>query len=344
MTQSRRNFSEALLFSEEYRRAPGCFVDSPDAPEWARQMARRGMAAFRDSARHGHRAELLMGADIQGTGNGKRAVNFQFAMKLDPYILQGNQDFGNCTSWATREDIGCCIAADMATGRPHDYTHRPGTAVIYGSRGTSQQGMDLGTAARVVTTLGISLEKDYPGIADLSTEDKDEKAGNNWGARGVPKALLDAIAGNIIETAAEVTEKEAVKDLLQSGYFAITGSTRTAKSAGDPVSPVGPVGGHCQALIGYDDTDEFREWYAKTTGKKLAEGVFIFDQSWGPDWLKVTNWPTELWGPRPEGAFVLKESDGMQLVSTQYGGAIAFSRVKGFPARTMPDWRAAEYL
>jgi hypothetical protein len=229
----------------------------------------------------------------------------------------------------------------VANGEAHRYEARPGTWSIYAYRGSrSDSGMTLADVARALHTGGIGLEKTYPGY-DLSTQALDEAAGVKWGT-GLPKDLAALIAHDLIEQVSEVQETDAVLDILNAGHFILTGSTRTAGGAGDPVSPIGPVGAHAQALIGYDDTEEFREWYAQKTGKTLTEGVLIFDQSWG-DWLKVTNWPEHLWGPKPEGAFVLKISQGMQLV-TQWGQAIAFSKVAGFPLLELPDWGSGEYL
>jgi hypothetical protein len=91
--------------------------------------------------------------------------------------------------------------------------------------------------------------------------------------------------------------------------------------------------------MGYDDTDEFREWYREKTGKRLNDWVGIFDQSWGDDWLRVNDWPEHLWGPRPGGAFVLEGSVvASRMLDTRYGEAIAMSRVEGFPMLELPDW------
>lgn len=204
--------------------------------------------------------------------------------------------------------------------------------------------MTLGDGAAAVHEIGFGAEKSYlDGKYDLSTQSKDEAAGVRWGGSGLPSDLREVVKDNLIEQVSTVQDEEAVKDLLFGGHFINTGSTRTAGGPGDPVSPMGPVGGHAQALIGYDDTDEFRAWYRQTTGKTLTDWVAIFDQSWGPDWLNVTNWPEKLWGPRPEGAFVLKGRDAMQLV-TMWGEALAFCRVKGFPLRKLPDWASGQYL
>jgi hypothetical protein len=323
----------------------GCIVDSEDAPAWARGIARHARARFRDQVRHGWRAEEIIPSAVQGIGAGKRACNFQFAMKLDSRILSGAQNFNNCAAWTAREIAGCCLAVDkVANGEAHGYTGRPGTAVPYGNRGTrADTGMTLRDAVLAVHNVAIGCEVSYlNGKYDLSSQSLDERAGVKWGGSGVPKDLVEVIKGDLIEQASEVQEESAVQDLLYAGHFIETGSTRTAGGPGDPISPIGSIGAHAQALIGYDDTEEFRDWYQQTTGKRITEAVYIFDQSWG-EWLKVTNWPEHLWGPRPEGAFVLLAKHAMQLVQ-QWGEAIAMSKVAGFPLLNLPDWGSFEYL
>lgn len=264
-------------------------------------------------------------------------------MALDQRIYQGAQDYNNCTSWCFRIVAASCLATDIiAKKEPHRYTARPGTAGIYSYRGhASDTGMAVYLGAEAIHTKGIGLEIDYPGIADLSTEAKDERAGVEWGRNGPPAAFREAVAGDLIEQTSEVTDEEALLDILHAGHFVATGSTITGSGAGDPVSTAGSIGGHAQALIGYDDTDEFRAWYQQTTGKTLTGWVGIFDQSWPPNWLTVKNWPEHLWGPRPEGAFVLRGSDVMRMTKTQYGAAIACSAAKGFPLLELPPWQDA---
>ena len=333
-----------LAIAAAYRRGlTGCFIDADNVPQWARREARRARDEWRANCGCAWRAEEAIPADAQGKGRGGRAANFQYAMVLDPKILQGAQDYNNCTSWCFRAVAGCCLAVDIAARKElHAYKARPGTAGIYSWRGhASDTGMAIYLGARAIHQHGIGLEINYPGIADLSTEAKDELAGVQWGRSGPPAAFREAVKGDRIEQTSEVTEEEALLDILHAGHFVGTGSTITARGAGDPISPAGSVGGHAQALIGYDDTDEFRDWYKQTTGKKLDGWVGIFDQSWHPDWITVKNWPDHLWGPKPEGAFVLRGSDVLRMLNTRYGAAIACSKVAGFPVLDLPPWQDA---
>ena len=323
----------------------GTFVDSEDAPEWARKIARFARDELRDTCRNGWLAHDYIADNLKGQGKGKRAVNYQHAMNVDSTIFTGSQQYNNCCAWAVREGAGFCLAMDIV-GRHelHEYTKRPGTAGPYANRGSrADQGMTLSDGAAAVHQIGITLETEYPGY-DLSTQDLDESAGVKWGAHGIPAALRELVQGNLIEQVSNVQEKEAVQDILYGGHCIVTGSTRTANDTkpGDPISSLTRIGGHAQLMIGYDDTDEFRDWYYQTTGNRLNDWVGIFDQSWG-DWLEINNWPIQFWGPRPQGAFVLKGSDAMELI-TIWGEALAFNAVKGFDLLELPDWGSGGYL
>lgn len=334
-----------LLFKAYQNGFHGAFADVDTMPGWARSAARESFAGFRDEARHPYVAEDVLSGKIVGSGKGKRAVNFQFAMKLDPMILYGSQDFGNCTSWMMKEMTGCQLALDIALGQLHEYTTRPGTAVVYGSRGHNGQGMSLSRAINTVHNKGIQLMSQYcDGRYDLREERADESYGNAWGRSGPPSCILEEIDGNYIEHVVRVTAEQACLDLLFGGYFLGHGSQLTARPNGRLISGLTSIGGHAQAWIGYDDTDEFREWYKKNTGKTLNDWVAINDQSWG-NWNPMPDevWPTHLWGPRPQGAWVVTGRDQMKIVR-QWGDCWAISNVVGFPLREIPDWGSHEYL
>lgn len=331
----------------------GTFIDSDDCPQWARDVAKYDRDKFVANARCITRAEEVIPASLQGMGTGQRAVHFQHAVNYSKKyfpsgrgIYQGAQSYSNCTSWCYRVIVGGCIIVDIIVkGEAHWIVARPGTASIYSNRGSRQDGgMSMSAGAQAVHEIGNTQEVDYPSLGiDLSTQAKDERAGVEWGRSGMPEELRELVRNDRIEQVSYVQEKQAVMDLLFGGHFIATGSTRTAGGNGDPISRIGRVGGHAQALIGYDDTDEFRDWYREKTGRRLTDGVFIFDQSWGANWITVTNWPEHLWGPYPEGAFVLEADDGMQLVNI-WGEAIACSKVMGFPLLNLPDWGTHEYL
>jgi hypothetical protein len=317
-------------------------VDVEGEPDYARQIARAADMEFRASCRNGYRAEEVMSGPIVGSGKGKRSVLFQATMKVHPQTLAGSQDYGNCTSWMTREMTGTLMAIAHLLGTAQHPEDRPGTAVVYGSRGHSSQGMALSTAMSVIHNKGIQLEAAYcDGRYDLSTERADESAGNSWGRSGPPGCILEAIHNDRVDQVSAVRDVDAAMDLLASGYPIGTGSTLTGGS-GDPICSLKRIGGHAQACLGYDDTDEFRDWYKQATGKTLREAVFLMDQSWG-NWNSLSHYPEHLWGPACEGLWVVTRSDFGKIIN-DWGNAYAIADLVGFPLREIPDWGSSEYL
>lgn len=316
----------------------GCVTDSTELSEPMRRTARWERDAFRRETlrpRFETHVRATPGDPFVGSGKGKRALLYINYMKLDKTALTGNQGTGSCVGWACRGGGGCLIGSEIAAGEPHRYKGRPGIAVIYGSRGHTGQGMSVWRAARVVTEDGVQLMIVYcDGKYDLRSEGDDEGAGMRWGRTGPPRDILDAIKGNVITTASEVNGIESAMDALYNGYPIQCGSSRTAYRTGDPISRYGSLANHSEAIIGYDDTDEFRDFYRDKTGKRITGPVFIWDQSWG-NWNTVTNWPP-FWGSKPQGVFVLTGDDTRK----KFNPAIAYSNFEGFPRRVI-DWDSA---
>jgi hypothetical protein len=332
----------------DFSQRHGCWVDAEGVDGWMRREARYALDRLKSNLRCQWHAGDAIADNLKGKGRGKRAVHFQLAVKLDANILSGYQNYNNCTAWSTRGGVGCCLAYDIiARGDLHEYKARPGTACIYANRGyRGDDGEALSYGIEAVHQNGIGLEIEYPGY-DLSTQKLDEAAGVKWGKSGVPADLAELIKNDLIEQVSEVSDADAVMDIMFGGACIITGSTKTAGGTGDPISPLGPIGGgHAQVMIGYDDTDEFRAWYEETAGKKITDWVAIFDQTW-PETacVKITNWPEHLWGPRPPGAFVLAGKDAMKLIDDSgYGQGTAISALAGFQLLNLPDWGAFTVL
>jgi len=205
----------------------------------------------------------------------------------------------------------------LALEKPFEWKSVYGTALIYACRGHSGQGMTMAGAANATNKYGTQIRDLYcNGKYDFREEDKDETYGANWGSSGPPS---DLTAETILKPHRAVSSfsanADAVMDVLYNGGFIHTGSTITGESKGDPVSKATGVGAHAQTFIGYDDTDEFRQYYQQTTGKALTEAVVLIGQTWGI-WNTVTNWPKHLWGAYPEGTFVLKMTDALRMAKS----------------------------
>jgi len=341
----RRTIGQGLF--QAYKRGfHGCFVDRDPNPKWARAIAGFAKDRFRNTVGASQwQVEQVMPTALQGTGRGKRALNWQYIQKVNPRFLAGSQDYGNCRSWSAREASMVLAGLAIAKGGLHRLDYRHGTALVYGSRGSSSQGMDMATGCEVLTTIGQSEEKDYGGGLDLSTEDLDESRGNAWGRSGPPAALIAAVKGDVVQKAYNIGEATAdmVMDIFWNEGVIDHGSNSTAgQSRNGLISPLESIGGHAQCGIGYDDTDEFKAWAKQNLNITLTDAVVISDQSWG-DWLDLPKWPTELWGSRPEGAWVVTMTDFLKICN-QWGDGWAMTGINGFQARSLPNWGTSTYL
>lgn len=334
----RTSIAQALCRAYE-RGFAGCFVDVEDAPDWARKIARQERDRFFLSVDKPRLTDH--GPPIAGTGKGKRATHYNLALKLHRQCFTGAQEYGNCVAaslgWAGLNLLSGVQILGMK--KPFEFTDVYGTALVYATRRSPGAGMTLSTAARTSTQMGTQTRSLYcDGKYDLRKEDEDEYWGDRWGKTGgPPDDLVAETKRNLVTAVADMggAGGEAVQDVVYNGGFVHTGSTLTAADNADPVSSLRSIGGHAQTIIGYDDTDECRDWYKNKTGKALNDWFAIFDQTWGPGWITMRNWPTHLWGEYPEGAFVLKGQDAMRLVRSD---AYAYSAVKGFGPADIQDW------
>jgi len=214
---------------------------------------------------------------------------------------------------------------------------RHGTALVYGSRQSSSQGMTMSRGAEVVTTIGQSEEKDY-GFIDLSDENTEEKYGNEWGRSGPPRQLIEACEADRIERAYHIDNPtpQLVMDLFYNEAVIDTGSTVTGKGPGSPLVGLKSIGGHAQVATGYDDRDETKERLG------IDEAVVFMQQSWG-NWIEIRNWPDDLWGPYPEGCWPITMSNFLKLVRG-WNDSWAIVGSQGFQPRRLPDWGSHLYL
>lgn len=331
----------------------GVYLDIPEQPDWARKIARYDYDQARRECNCEWVIESAIPSNLHGVGAGKRCLPFRLVMEISPTAFSSYQVYNNCLAWCFRANMASIAAYDIAARfEPQAWEADPGTAVCYAFRGSrGDTGMTLDRGAWVATNCGVQLRKPYVGGRyDFTRQTEDEDAGYRWGGTGAPKDLLEELAPNKVKQVGEVRDEQAVKDAIFLGGSIMTGSSLTSTD-GDPIGGLKGIGGHAQAMIGYDDTDEFRAWYQSVTGKKLTDWVAIFDQSW-PEGAcaKTKNWPEHLWGAKPAGAFVLKGADAMQLIrqSPKYSadsqGARVFNSVEGFPLRELPDWGSKYYL
>ncbi len=238
----------------------------------------------------------------------------------------GAQNTGDCVSWGTSSAVDISRCCEIRKGKAFSYKKKQATALIYASRGHSGQGMSGAGAARSVYEDGILLELKYlNGKYDFTDYQEYWELGTKWGRRGAPEDLKTVTRKNKVKTISLLNSMEEVRDALANGYAVACCSDIGVSSAGSPISRLKGSWSHCMAIIGCDD----RKKHSKET-------LYIWDQSWGK-WKKVTNWPKE-YGPKPEGVFILTESDTWKAVRAR--GSWVFSDTKGFPARPL-DFKAA---
>jgi len=313
----------------------GCFLDIDSSPEWARKIAKYESDEFLKEAKY---PKLSDSRFTLYSGKGKRAVPWNFSMTINPVSHTGTQNYGNCVAaslgWeGFNQMMGVVLCVQQS---PIQWKAPFGTALVYGSRGSASAGMTLSRAASITDKDGSQMRTTYcDGKYDFRKEDDDEDYGDKWGRSGVPEELKEETRKNkVLGVSRFDGDKEEVLDILYSGATIQTGSTLTARDYGNPISKLDNIGGHAQQVIGYDDTDEFKEYYKEKIGDSLNEPVLIFGQSWGK-WNNVENWPNHLWGKYPEGAFVLRIDDGMRLIDSE--AYIYYPDFEGFDSRPV-DW------
>jgi hypothetical protein len=275
---------------------------------------------------------------------GSRAVYWHHYMAAIPSALTGQQNVGNCTSWSGRAMLNCLLAADIGKRR-EDHKMPPtriGTATMYANRGHQGDGMTLGAAIEAAATkYGCNTEAIYcGGRYDLSTEDKDEGYGVAWW-RGVPDCVVEETSKHKLLQYDQAATEDKCLAYLADGRFLFHGSTMTAQPSGELISSLQSIGGHAQAVLGYDDSDEFKRWYRESTGRTLNDYVVIHDQSWG-DWnpIRAEKWPAHLWGPKFQGAWVVTGRDFMRMVH-QWQECYAAIDMGGFPnGGPVAEWLA----
>lgn len=318
----------------------GCFGTHDDCPTWARRVAEYDRERLRDQVgRATFSVESVFPSRLVGTGAGKKSLNHLHVMRYIPQAYSGSQSYGNCRAWSAKFASQTVLGMEIDSGELHRYDFRHGTALVYGSRQSSSQGMSMSRGCEVMSQIGQSEQKDY-GFVDLSTQKKDEDYGNSWGRGGPPKQLIEAVAGDTVERAywIESPTEELIKDLLYNQAAIDTGSTVTGRGPGNPLVGLESIGGHAQCCTGYDDTDECRA----RLKLKDSESVIFMQQSWG-DWIEINNWPDDLWGTRPEGCWPITMENFLRLVRG-WNDSWCIVGINGFTGRKLPDWGSHLYL
>jgi len=304
--------------------AVGAFIDEEGQPDEYREAAQQGDAEFFDA--NGQYSSEAFPADWYGAGEGRRAVYFNYALRFDGNptpVFKIKQETGNCVA-ASSGDVGISHLLGVSIfllKKPYQWDGG-GSTLAYAFRGHCGQGASLGVLAKAYQEYGYAVRKPYvDGKYNLRDSHTDQQLSRRH-CSNPERTLADLIEetkqskiGTISYFDGDV--QEAI-DIIYAGGVLWTGSTYTASKNGDPVCSSARVGPHAQTLIGYDDTQEFKDWYKSKTGKTLNEPVFFGQQTWGNIRYVKSNWAEHLWGKQNQGVFVLRWSDARKMMRTCY--------------------------
>lgn len=255
-----------------------------------------------------------------GDGKGKLSLPFKAVQVFWPtFGVDEAQVTGDCVShsWRNVADINRAYEI-VYSGEKESFVSRGATEGIYGSRGSSGEGMFGHQGAEFLTkTGGVLLRQKYPD-ANVDLSQYNGKLAAGWGRSGVPKKLIEVAKKNQFKTASLVASVEEARDLLANGYSLSVCSNYGFSNKRDKFGISEPSGTwyHAMSVIGCDDT-----------GERAKELLFLIQNSWG----KWNSGP--LWN-QPEGSFWIREKVMAAMLSQKQTYAI--SSFDGFKRRM--DW------
>jgi hypothetical protein len=262
--------------------------------------------------------------NISGTGIGKRALLWQYALKLDQKSFTEAQKTGDCVSHGSRNARDVTRAVEILVNHePEDWFKRGATEPTYGARGHSGQGMSPAKASMFERDVGFLARHDY-GVVDLSKYNA--SIGMGWGRSGVPSEVQELCRKNRIGRISNVRTQRELMDAMVNGYAAHSG--QGAAWEGKPSSKnvherAARPWNHDMLIAGYDDTKEY--WPVR---------VWFLINSWGPWNSPVPNWPKD-YPPQVPGMIVTTEDDFDVCVSS--GDCWTYGSIEGYPPQRLPD-------
>jgi hypothetical protein len=266
-----------------------------------------------------------------GSGDGKRALLWQYVRKLDPLAFTEVQTVGDCVAHGSRNARDCTRAVQvLLEQRPESFILRGATEPTYGARGHSGEGMVPARASTFERDVGFLIRKKYDPV-DLSKYNG--SLGAKWGSTGVPSDVADLCRQQKVGIIRQITTVRDAMDALANGYGIHSG--QYAKWAGSPnAQNIHPrqAGGwnHDMATVGFDDTKEFWPFT-----------VFFTQNSWGGWNQPVKDWPASY--PEQVPGMIVTKADDWAVCVTD-GDAWAYGNVDGFPPQKLPDYGAVGLL
>ncbi len=341
---SRKNHgTKAKLLQDQYDAGfVGAFVDDK-SQDWPARAARYMKDDFMANT-PGTKKLFSDVSSMLANGDGERLITCRHALEL--WEASGRK---GVKPFATSQDVGSCVDASASEHMTaifgwraiqsqfrEAYLH-PAAWYWYADRGYCSDGWGGSGIAAVARRRGCAFRTKYQigsNSVDFTDDDKNENiVARTWCRSGIPEWLYSHTQANHAFEDGAITSFDGglaeLKKGLAAGGVAHAGGVRT--SGGSKPFTTGRTGAHMQSTCGYDDTDEYRQWLKDKHNITLAANDFalINMQTWGSGWSGETAdqyWPTHLWGPKPEGAWVAKAS--WWISDIEY---IWLPWVKGFP-------------
>ena len=263
--------------------------------------------------------------NIAGSGEGKRALLWQYLQKADPGAYTERQTEPDCTSHSSRNARDTSrIVEILVKGEAESFYKRGATEVTYGARGHSGAGMSPARAAKFENETGFLVRKDY-GIVDLSVYKG--SIGARWGRSGPPEEVKALCLNNKVGLIRQVRSVADARDALFNGYALSSGQHAAWAPAPNEKHVhrrVSPGWNHAMSTVGMDCTKKFWPF-----------NVFFIVNSWGRWNQPPKEWPDD-YPPWVPGMIVTTEDDWEVCVSSQ--DCYVYGSVDGFPPQRLPDY------
>jgi len=263
---------------------------------------------------------------------------YNFSVEGDQSYLADEISVHNCVDASASEHMTTLFGWRAVQAHLREQYIHPAAWYWYADRGYCSDGWYGGAIAAVALRRGCAFRTKYDlggNTVDFTDDDLNERiVARTWCKSGIPSWLSDHTSANHPFEDGAITQLDggldALKKALAANGAVHCGGTRTSGGS-KPFTP-GRTGPHMQSAVGYDDSDEYRQWLKDNHSITLPANDFavIMHQTWGANWNGETGdayWPTHLWGPKPEGAWVCKAT--YILGDAEY---VWLPRVKGFPS------------
>jgi hypothetical protein len=285
---------------------------------------------------------------LEETGKGKLSLPVMEILKLYPDCLPGgSQGRGDCVSWSSRNASLGTMCCDITSGVPDPNSGKLegapevsdagrlagvlSTEAIYNWRRHGGDGWSCAEAADVLLhDSGLWLRKKYDEIDVDFTVYSSRNAGI-YGSRTPPDSWREIGKNHLVQTITEVSDYEALRDLLANGYCISSCGSEGFSDQRDEngVSHRKGSWAHALAYLGVDDRPEIIKLY--------GEPLVLVQNSWGA-WnagsRKIYGTNLEI----PVGSFWARWSH------IKNRDMIAISGVNGWPPKTLPHYGSLGHI